>query len=395
MADARARYGSGGIYQRGRIWWVRYREVRKDADGVTTYVQHQESTGSEDRDFAQRFLNGKLLALGGRRPLSVNPQRVTYEDLQQNFLARCVEKKLRSLSYDKDGQPTLATLPLLDKFFGGWRASDITAQAVRRFRREGKDTKQYGGRPRDDKRMNRYVATLRAMLRQGVKDELITSAEMPAYFMMTHEPNEAVGAIFIKPEWYAPLRKALEEPLRSAFTLAYHTAIRVHELRRLRWRDIDLHKEQITLPGSITKTGKQRIIPLPADFGLKSTRPDDPVFPLKDYRDGWHQACIKIGAAWFECSECGERCNDRECPAHGKRPLKQLRYVGPQLRHTRHTAARNMDDAGIQDRRIMDITGHVTPSMLNRYNIGKEKDVADTRRVMEEFHRKTQRKHKK
>jgi len=150
-----ARYGSGGIWQRGRIFWVRYREVKRSPDGVITYQQYRESTGSEDRDYAERFLRNKLLEIGGRRPTLVDPKKVSYEDLRENFLARCVEKKLRSLTKDRDGNPTLATLPRLDAFFGNWRAADITQADVRRFRREGKEDGL------SDARMNRYVGRLR------------------------------------------------------------------------------------------------------------------------------------------------------------------------------------------------------------------------------------------
>jgi len=380
-----ARYGSGGIWQRGRIFWVRYREVKRSPDGVITYQQYRESTGSEDRDYAERFLRNKLLEIGGRRPTLVDPKKVSYEDLRENFLARCVEKKLRSLTKDRDGNPTLATLPRLDAFFGNWRAADITQADVRRFRREGKEDGL------SDARMNRYVATLRAMFRQAAKDELITANEMPAHFPTVAEPNEARGALFIKPEWYAPLRRELDEPLRSAFTLAYHYAVRVLELRRIKWRDVDLKKRIVTLPGEITKTGKPRSVPLPSDFDRKQGKLDDLVFPLGDHRDRWRAACVKIGAAWFECRECGARCEGRLCPRHGKRSVKGMRYVGPVLRHCRHTAIRNMSDAGLEERRIMDISGHVTRSMFDRYNIGKSEDVEEARRAIEQFHRAAQR----
>jgi hypothetical protein len=69
-------------------------------------------------------------------------------------------------------------------------------------------------------------------------------------------------------------------------------------------------------------------------------------------------------------------------------------YVGPSLRHCRRTSVRNMSDAGLEVRRIMDISGHVTRSMFDRYNIGKEKDIEEARRTIEQFHKKVQRKRK-
>jgi hypothetical protein len=321
----------------------------------------------------------------------VDPAKVSYEQMRENYLAHCAEDKdppMCSLTKDRDGNPTLPTLPRVDAFFGGWKAADITTDVIRRFRRGGKQDGL------SDKRMNRYVATLSAMFHWSAKDGKITAAEMPAYFPKTPEKNEAVGAIFIKPEWYRPLREELEEPLRSAFTLAYHVSIRVYEMRRLRWRDVDPNKSIITLPGSITKTGKQRIVPLPSDFDLNPGKADDLVFPLGDIREVWRAATVKVGAGWFECRECGARCEGHECPTHGKRWLRGMQYKGLLLRHTRHTAARNLVDAGLDRDRAKAITGHLTDSVFSRYNIGKDSEVENARKALEQFHRATQKKRK-
>lgn len=181
------------------------------------------------RGEAQRRLRAKLQLIGGRRPTVTDPRKVSYEDLRQNLLDYCVANSIRSLKKDTQGRLTLNTLPRLDRFFGGWRAREIQVAHLKRFRAEGK----HDGL--SDARLNRYMATLRKMFRQAIKDELITGEEEPSYFPMTGEKNVARGAIFIKPEWYAPLRKELKEPLRSAFTLAYHDGVRVEELQRIRW----------------------------------------------------------------------------------------------------------------------------------------------------------------
>jgi len=359
-------------------------EPLRQPDGTTKCTRHFESTGSDDKKEAQRRLRAKLQLVGGRRPTVTDPHKVSYEDLRQNLLDYCVAKNIRSLKKDRQGNLTLNTLPRLDSFFGGWCAREIQVAHLKRFRVEGK---------RDglsDIRLNRYMATLRKMFRQAIKDELITGEEEPSYYPMTAEPNEAVGAIFIQPGWYAPLRKVLKEPLRSAFTLAYHTAIRVGELQRLRWQDIDLKNRRLLLPASSTKTNRQRLVGLPADFDLKPGQPDELVFPLGDCRERWRTACVKVGAGYYECRECGARCSGRKCLTHGRQPSKRLHYKGITLRHTRHTAVRNMMDAGMERKRAREITGHLTDSTFERYNIGKEHDADDSRNLMEEFHRQQQ-----
>ena len=99
----RARYGSGQLVQRGRIWHVHYREVKRHANGPAEYIQHRESTRSEDRKVAERFLRRKLLEIGGRRASNTDPDKVSYEDMRENFLGNCVAKGLRSLKKDRNG----------------------------------------------------------------------------------------------------------------------------------------------------------------------------------------------------------------------------------------------------------------------------------------------------
>jgi integrase len=374
------RYGDGGVYLRGRIWWICYREVNPLASGEKRHVQHCESTGSEDRKFAQRLLRSRLMAQGGRRRTVTEPGSVRYEDLRENLLAFYLANARRSLKKSADGSLTLNTLPRLDRFFGGWKAKDIAVSHLNRFRAQGR---KEGA---SDARMNRHMATLRKMFKQALKDELITGAEMPSYFPVTAERNIARGAVFIEPKWYPQLRKLLREPLRSAFTLAYHSGIRVGELEKLRWRDFDFVAHCVRLPAEITKTGYPRIVPLPSGFDRAPGAPDELAFSLGDCRERWRGACVKVGAGWYECRECGARCSGKKCPSHGELLVRKLRYRGLLLRHCRHTAVRNMSDAGIREARIMAVTGHVTRSTFDRYNIGREKDVATVREAMERFH---------
>lgn len=356
---SRRSYGTGNLWLRGNIWWIRYRE---NVNGAS--IQRYESTHSEDKVHAKKVLNSKLQALGGKRPTLVDPKKVTYDLLRENLLKFLRAQERASLKKVGDEEATLDTLPRLDRFFGGWLAQDITRADIDPFREMGKADGL------SEKRLNRYVATLRKMFNQAKKDELITQAEVPAYFPQTHELNEAVGAIFIKKEWYGPIRRKLPAELRNAFTLAYHTSIRVGEMARLRWRNFEFKKVAhakgvINLEGKHTKAKRQRTIWIPPDFDLKPGGADDLVFPVLsgDYRRPWHNACVAAGAGRFEKTTTGRRV-----------------YVGLQLRHCRHTAIRNMIDSGLDRDRAKDISGHVTDSMFTRYNIGREQDVLNAAR---------------
>lgn len=142
------------------------------------------------------------------------------------------------------------------------------------------------------------------------------------------------------------------------------------------------------MSSEITKTRYSRTVPLPSDFDRKPGQPDELVFPLGDCRGRWRTACIKAGAGYYKRREYKTRCDGTTCPTQGELPTKKLRYHGALLRHCRHTAIRNASDAGLEQKRIMDMSGHRTRAMFDRYNIGKEGDVARTRQAIERFHQR-------
>jgi integrase len=363
----RGRYGDGCVYKNGRLWWLSWYEATRAADGSITRTRKFQSSGTDDKKLAQKILRSKLQLIGGRRPTVVDPQKVSYQDLREIYLNHCELNNRRSLKKDKEGKPMLATFPRLDKYFSGWQAHEIDLAALKRFRVDGK------AEGLSDARLNRYMATLRAAFRQAIKDDVITSAEAPAYFPTVAEPNEARGAIYVEDGWYEPLKKRLNEPLRSAFVMAYHSGIRVHEMLRLKWQDVDLKARIATLPAASTKTGHSRLVPLHADVKLKPGKPDEVVFPLGNYRWQWYKACVAVKAGRWENNGKGRK-----------------HYVGLLLRHCRHTFVRNASDAGLEEKRIMDITGHKTRATFDRYNIGRKEDVQHASSVLELAHKKRQ-----
>jgi len=121
-AKSRARNGSGSLLLRGTIWNARGRELRRNPDGSSESIFYGESTGSDEKNIPQRFLNRKPQEAGGRRPTVLDPKKAPYEGLRQKRLVSREEMGNRSLKYDKTGQVRHSTPPRLDKFFEGHAA---------------------------------------------------------------------------------------------------------------------------------------------------------------------------------------------------------------------------------------------------------------------------------
>jgi integrase len=131
---------------------------------------------------------------------------------------------------------------------------------------------------------------------------------------------------------------------------------------------VDLEDGTVRLLAGATKNGDARTIALPTELKalldklwtehLALWPQTHLVFhrkgePIKAFRDAWDSACKKAGLT-------------------GKIP-----------HDFRRTAARNIVRAGIPERVVMQLLGHKTRSMLDRYNIISDGDLRDAAKRME------------
>ena len=157
---------------------------------------------------------------------------------------------------------------------------------------------------------------------------------------------------------------ALPAYLQDFTRFAYLTGWRKGEVISLRWTDVDRDAGAIRLRAEAAKTGRGRTAMLEGDLAdLIERRWEARLFekngnirvatlvfhrdgePVGDFRKAWATAC-------------------------------QAAEVPNKLFHNlRRTAARNMVRAGVPERVAMAVTGHVTRSMFDRYNIVSEDDL--------------------
>jgi integrase len=329
-------------------------------------TEHRESTGTPDLKLARRFHKQKLDEIAadrqGLKPyLGPAMRRVRVSELLDDLEADARLRQIRSwASFQSHVKPVRA-------HFGGWCAPDVTAAAVDAYI---EDRLEADCAPAT---INRGTQLLGQAFRLALGRGKVTAAPS-----IRHLPEKNVReGFFERPEFEAVLA-ALPEDLRDLALFAYLTGWRRGELLTLRWTDVDLDGGAIRLRPDHAKTGHGRTVMLdPTLRALLGRRQQarlleresvvvvaDLVFhrdgaPVGDFRRAWASACIAAGLYHVERDADGTE-----------------RTVHDRLFHDlRRTAIRNMVRAGVPERVAMEISGHRTRAVFDRYNIVSEADL--------------------
>ena len=156
---------------------------------------------------------------------------------------------------------------------------------------------------------------------------------------------------------------------KAIVATGFYTGMRRGEILNLVWDKVDLHNRTIELEASDTKDNEPRKIPIMKGlYDILSAIPrplhDNHVFlyrgkPLKTLGKSLKNACEKAGILYGRFVKGG--------------------FVYHDLRHSFNT---HMRKAGVAESVIMEITGHSTREMFDRYNTV---DDDDTRKAVDQL----------
>jgi integrase len=251
----------------------------------------------------------------------------------------------------------------VEPFFAGRKAAAITATDIREYitKRQAEQAK--------NATINRELALLKRACSLGIEAGKVT---VKPKIRMLREDNVRTG--FFEPAQFEGVRTHLPADLQPVVTFAHLTGWRTQsEVLPLQWRQVDFIAGTVRLDPGTTKNGDGRAFPMTQELRMllmaqreytdAVQRKIGSIIPHVFHRNG--RPILFFHKAWRNaCAAAG-------CP-------------GRILHDFRRTAVRNLVRAGIPERVAMQMTGHKTRSVFERYNIVSEGDLTDAVRRLDE-----------
>jgi integrase len=365
----RSRRGSGSVFQKAGSphWVVQY--YRFDPSKNKS-VRVREYTRLSSRTAAQKLLTDRLSKIGRGEQFEVG-RPVTVSELYSALLTFT----------ENNGAGGRAVAGLgwrwkhLAPFFGGMRATNVTTDAVEKYKRQ---RRAEGAAPAT---VNRELATLRRAFNYGKRSTPPKVYSVP-HIQMFKENNARQG--FVEQDEFT--RMAAEAHLdglwmRALIEVAYTYGWRRGEMLGLKVRQVDLHSRTIRLDPGTTKNGEGREVVMTPEVeellraAVMKKKPTDCVFtredgkPIKDFRGAWRNLCVRAGTGGWKCRKCAAALAAVKCECGGVR-----KYVGLIPHDFRRSAAKAARRAGVPESVIMAMGGWKTPSMFRRYAIVSSAD---------------------
>ena len=330
----------GSLYRRGRIWCIKYY-----VDGRP----FRESSGSPLESEARRLLRHREGLAAAGQAIVPGAAHLRMDTLLSNLLRDYQSNDRRSLTSAK-GQITK-----LIRAFGPRRAMALSTLDLRAYidRRQAEGAKH--------STINRELSKLKRAYNLAIADGLLHGHP---HIPRLKERNIRTG--FLSDAQLLSLRIVLPKHLKRVLDFAAYCGWRKGEVRALRWTECDLAAGIVRLEPGQSKGEEGRTLPLTPDIltMLRAQRAETTalerrlgrIIPwvfhregnqLKEFRRAWKTACRKAGIP----------------NAH--------------FHDLRRTAVRNLVRSGVSERVAMQLTGHKTRSIFDRYDIVSEQDLRD------------------
>jgi integrase len=223
--------------------------------------------------------------------------------------------------------------------------------------------------------IDQEIGKIRAMIYKAFDNDLVGGDTVKTFKRVKKllKPGTDVRDRILSKEEFEALLYNSEGHIKQIIMMGYYTGMRKGEILNLTWNKVDLPKRMIRLDVSDTKDKERRNIPICDELyamlvslptRIQKSNKDNHVIqyegkPVSDIRTSLRNACKKAGIEYGRFVKGG--------------------FIFHDLRHTFNT---NMRKAGVSESVIMEITGHSTREMFDRYNTI---DEDDSRKAVEQM----------
>ena len=338
------------------IWWIKYQ-----VGGRPQCV----SSGSTKKEDAKKLLREREHLIDQGAPLTASVGTITFEEAAEDLLTDFRTNKKRSLR-----TITLRIDKHLTPFFGGRRLTAITTALVRVFVAR----RQEAGA--SNAAINRELIALKRMFTLAVQGGKLIARP---YIPLLKESNVRQG--FFEPEEFTSVKNQLPVHMQGIAAFACITGWRTpSEILPLEWRQVDMMAGEVRIDAGTTKNGDGRVFPFTTD--LRRVLEDQQRVAERLQREG---TITRFVFCYPSGPKAGQRITESAFIHRWWRARVAAGCPGRIPHDFRRTAVRNLVRAGVPERIAMQLTGHKTRSVFERYNIVSPGDLREAARRLDAY----------
>jgi len=340
----------GQLYQRGRIWWVKYyvngRPVR-------------ESTGTAKEKKAEQVLKAREGRAAAGLPLLPRADRVRYDEAAEDLRTHY------ETTGERGTKEAARRFAHLTRFFQGRRLASLSGADVTAYVAQRQAEQASNGT------INRELGVLGKLLRLAYRHNKL--ARVPAFsFLKEAAPRQG----FFEREQFEAVRRLLPDDLKAVVTIAYTYGWRVpSEVLTLERRQLDLQAGTLPTDPATTKNDDGRVVYLTAELTAL----------LAAQVERIRTAERRLGRIipWLfphltDAGHLGERRTKLRKVWHTA--CRRAGVPGRIPHDFRRTAVRNLERSAVPRSVAMKITGHRTEAVYRRYAIVSDADLQEASR---------------
>jgi integrase len=338
-------------------WWIRY-----TVGGKLQCV----SSESDKRADAVRLLREREGDVAKGMPVTANVGKIRFDEAAEDLLTDYRINQKRSLR-----TVTLRIRKHLTPFFAGRRLAGIAPPLIRQYiaRRQAAGA--------SNATVNRDLITLKRMFNLAMQSGKLMTRP---YIALLKESNVRKG--FFEREQLQGLASHLPPYMRGIAEFAFVTGWRTpSEILPLEWRQVDLKAGEVRLDAGTTKNGEGRVFPVTRELRQVLERQQAIAETLKPERG--------LIARYVFCFTIGKRAGQRIGEGGFIHQWWKARVAagcpGRIPHDCRRTAVRNLVRAGVPERVAMQLTGHRTRAVFERYNIVSPGDLREAAERLDTF----------